>query len=228
MLRPFVPFSADNARKELRAFMVVSSDPKTYGQLTVYEVAGPLPEGPATVAAEIGSDPVVSQQITLLDQRGSRVIFGDLQLINVSKGLVYVRPLFVRPDDPSAKQIFVRKFLASYNNRVVMADDLTAAISKLFPGFDKNLGDRIDDGSVEVLPDASDDSANSSTSSTLPSSGGSSESLETPAALLARAEELFAQADAALGSTPPDFALYQKRLAEARELVSRAIAIVGN
>ena len=228
MLRPFVPFSADNARKELRAFMVVSSDPKTYGQLTIYKVAEPLPEGPATVAAEIGSDPVVSQQITLLDQRGSRVIYGDLQIINVSKGLVYVRPLFVRPDDPSAKQIFVRKFLASYNNRVVMADDLTAAISKLFPGFDKNLGDRIDDGTVEVLPDASGDSTDSSTSSTLPSSGGSSVNLDTPAALLARAEELFAQADAALGSTPPDFALYQKRLAEARELVSRAIALVGN
>jgi uncharacterized membrane protein (UPF0182 family) len=228
MLRPFVPFSADNARKELRAFMVVSSDPKTYGQLTIYKVAEPLPEGPATVAAEIGSDPVVSQQITLLDQRGSRVIYGDLQIINVGKGLVYVRPLFVRPDDPSAKQIFVRKFFASYNNRVVMADDLTTAISKLFPGFDKDLGDRIDDGSVEVLPDSSGDSTDSSTSSTLPSSGGSSVNLDTPAALLARAEELFAQADAALGSTPPDFALYQKRLAEARELVSRAVALVGN
>ncbi|NBQ04375.1 MAG: hypothetical protein EBU22_03630, partial [Actinobacteria bacterium] len=56
--------------------MVVSSDSKTYGQLTIYKVAEPLPEGPATVAAEIGSDPVVSQQITLLDQRGSRVIYG--------------------------------------------------------------------------------------------------------------------------------------------------------
>jgi hypothetical protein len=109
-----------------------------------------------------------------------------------------------------------------------MADDLTAAISKLFPGFDKNLGDRIDDGSVEVSPDTSGDSSGSSTASTLPATGGSSESLDTPAALLARAEELFAQADAALGSTPPDFALYQKRLAEARELVSRAIALVGN
>ncbi len=228
MLRPFVPFSADNARKELRAFMVVSSDPKTYGQLTIYKVDEPLPEGPATVAAEIGSDPVVSQQITLLDQRGSRVIYGDLQIINVSKGLVYVRPLFVRPDDPSAKQIFVRKFLASYNNRVVMADDLTAAISKLFPGFDKDLGDRIDDGSVEVVPDDSSDSSGGATATTQPSSGGSSANLDTPALLLARAEELFAQADAALGSTPPDFALYQKRLAEARELVSRAIALVGN
>ena len=228
MLRPFVPFSADNARKELRAFMVVSSDPKTYGQLTIYKVDEPLPEGPATVAAEIGSDPVVSQQITLLDQRGSRVIYGDLQIINVSRGLVYVRPLFVRPDDPSAKQIFVRKFLASYNNRVVMADDLTAAISKLFPGFDKDLGDRIDDGSVEVVPDDSSDSSGGATATTQPSSGGSSANLDTPALLLARAEELFAQADAALGSTPPDFALYQKRLAEARELVSRAIALVGN
>ncbi|MDA0286277.1 MAG: UPF0182 family protein [Actinobacteria bacterium] len=228
MLRPFVPFSADNARKELRAFMVVSSDPKTYGQLTIYKVDGPLPEGPATVAAEIGSDPVVSQQITLLDQRGSRVIYGDLQIINVSKGLVYVRPLFVRPDDPSAKQIFVRKFLVSYNNRVVMADDLTAAISQVFPGFDKDLGDRVDDGSVEVVPDDSSDSSGGTTATTQPSSGGSSANLDTPALLLARAEELFAQADAALGSTPPDFALYQKRLAEARELVSRAIALVGN
>jgi uncharacterized membrane protein (UPF0182 family) len=134
----------------------------------------------------------------------------------------------VRPDDPSAKQIFVRKFLASYNNKVVMADDLTSAIQKLFPGFDKNLGDRVDDGSVEATPDTSTDTGSSSPSTTLPSSGGTTTVLDTPAALLARAEELFAQADAALGSSPPDFALYQKRLAEARELVSRAIALVGN
>ncbi|NDA54089.1 MAG: UPF0182 family protein, partial [Actinobacteria bacterium] len=127
MVRPFVPFSADNARKELRALMVVSSDPGSYGKISVFEMPEPLPEGPATVAAEFGSDPVIAQQITLLDQRGSRVIFGDLQVVPVQRGLMYVRPLFVRPDDPSAKQIFVRKFLVSYDNRVVMADSLTEA-----------------------------------------------------------------------------------------------------
>ena len=110
MLRPFVPFSADDERKELRAFMVVSSDPQTYGKITVYTIDGLLPEGPATVAAEFGSDPMISQQITLLDQRGSRVVFGDLQLVPVGKGLLYLRPLFVRPDDSNARQIFVRKF----------------------------------------------------------------------------------------------------------------------
>ena len=46
-------------------------------------------------------------------------------------------------------------------------------------------------------------------------------------ALLAKAEDLFAQADAALGSTPPDFALYQQKLAEARALISQAISLVG-
>ncbi|NBO80323.1 MAG: UPF0182 family protein, partial [Actinobacteria bacterium] len=144
MVRPFVPFSADNARKELRALMVVSSDPGSYGKISVFEMPEPLPEGPATVAAEFGSDPVIAQQITLLDQRGSRVIFGDLQVVPVQRGLMYVRPLFVRPDDPSAKQIFVRKFLVSYDNRVVMADSLTEAVGRLFPGFSTNLGERID------------------------------------------------------------------------------------
>ena len=232
MLRPFVPFSADNARKELRAFMVVSSDPKTYGQLTVFNINDPLPEGPATVAAEMGSEPTVSQQITLLDQRGSRVIFGDLQIVNVSKGLVYVRPLFVRPDDPSAKQIFVRKFLASYNNKVVLADDLSSAIAKLFPGFTGNLGDRINDGSVAPTDDSATGSAptdgTATTDTTLPSSTGDSTTLDTPSSLLAKAEELFAQADAALGSTPPDFALYQQKLAEARSLISKAISLIGD
>ena len=231
MLRPFVPFSADNARKELRAFMVVSSEPATYGQLTVYKINDPLPEGPATVAAEIGSDPAVSQQITLLDQRGSRVIFGDLQIVSVGKGLVYVRPLFVRPDDPSAKQIFVRKFLASYNNKVVLADDLTSAVTKLFPGFKDNLGDRINDGSAAPTDDTATGSAptdgTATTDTTLPSSTGDSTTLDTPSALLAKAEELFAQADAALGETPPDFALYQQKLAEARSLISRAISLIG-
>ena len=231
MLRPFVPFSADNARKELRAFMTVSSDPATYGQLTVFKINDPLPEGPATVAAEIGSDPAVSQQITLLDQRGSRVIYGDLQIVNIGKGLVYVRPLFVRPDDPSAKQIFVRKFLASYNNKVVLADDLTTAIAKLFPGFKDNLGDRINDGTATPAEDTATDSSTTdstaTTDTTLPSSTGGNTALDTPNALLAKAEELFAEADAALGNTPPDFSLYQQKLAEARSLISQAISLIG-
>jgi uncharacterized membrane protein (UPF0182 family) len=228
LLRPFVPFSSDDTRKELRAFMVVSSDPKSYGKITVYEVNDPLPEGPATVAAEFGSDPAVSQQVTLLDQRGSRVVFGDLQIVPVGKGLVYLRPLYVRPDDANARQVFVRKFLAFYNNRVVIADDLTAAVAKLFPGYTGNLGDRVSDGSESAPTDTSNTATTvpSGTATTVPSSAVGSGSL-TAAQQLAQAEILFDEADAALAATPPDFSTYQSKLAQARELVRLALAQVS-
>ena len=219
MLRPFVPFSADDARKELRAFMVVSSEPETYGKITVYTIEGQLPEGPATVAAEFGSDPVISQQITLLDQRGSRVVFGDLQIVPVGKGLVYLRPLFVRPDDSNARQIFVRKFLASYNNKVVIGESLADAVNKLFAGAGAQLGVSTP---TEDTTTPAGDTADGSTSNTTPSTQG-----DTPDDLLRRAEILFAEADAALGQNPPDFSTYQKKLAEARALVSEAISLLG-
>ena len=226
MLRPFVPFSADNARKELRALMVVSSDPKSYGKIQVFEMSDPLPEGPATIAAEFGSDPVIAQQITLLDQRGSRVIFGDLQAVPVQRGLMYVRPLFVRPDDPSAKQIFVRKFLLSYNNRVVMTDSLSEGVARLFPGFTQNLGERINDGSGSATSPNPDTSGGTSASTTtIPSTDTSA---FTPGELLARADALFDEANAALAASPPDFATYQARLAQARELLRQAIVLVGS
>ena len=219
MLRPFVPFSADDARKELRAFMVVSSDPQTYGKITVYTIDGQLPEGPATVAAEFGSDPVISQQITLLDQRGSRVVFGDLQLVPVGKGLVYLRPLFVRPDDANARQIFVRKFLASYNNKVVIGESLADAVNKLFAGAGSQLGSETTVNDSTTTVDVAD---GGSPSTTIPSTPSGS-----PDELLRQAEVLFAEADAALGQNPPGFATYQAKLAEARALVSEAIKLLA-
>ena len=230
MLRPFVPFSADDARKELRSMMVVSSDPATYGKLKLYQYNEPLPPGPATVAAQFDSDPIISQTITPLDLRGSRVMFGDLQIVPVGKGLVYVRPLYVRPDDTAAQQVFVRKVLASYDEKSVIADSVSAAIGKLFPGFNIDLGDRVDDGkagssggtSTDTGSGSSSNSGGTPTSTTTPSTTD-----QTPAQLLAQADELFTQADAALAQSPPDFATYQEKQAAARELVRRALSAMG-
>jgi uncharacterized membrane protein (UPF0182 family) len=216
MVRPFVPFSSDDSRKELRSFMVVSSDPKTYGKITVYDVKTPLPPGPATVASEFESEPAISSVITPLDQRGSRVTYGDLQIVPVGKGLIYLRPLFVQPNSNDAKQVFVRKVLGSYNGESVIGDSLTNVIMQLFPGFNMNLGDRISDST-------------SPTSSTVPGSPTTTapaSSAATPAQMLAQAEQLFKEADAALAKSPPDFATYQAKLAQARGLVQKALAAV--
>ncbi|MEY4365904.1 MAG: hypothetical protein RLZZ305_1248 [Actinomycetota bacterium] len=221
MLRPFVPFSSDDSRKELRSFMVVSSDPKTYGQMKVYEMSSPLPPGPATIAAEFESEPSISQVITPLDQRGSRVTFGDLQVVSVSRGLVYLRPMFVLPDGSDSKQVFVRKVLASYNGRAVIGESLTDAISRLFPGFSTNLGDRVGGTTQTTSPGTTVPGATTVPGGTQPPTTG------TPAELLAQAEALFSEADAALAKNPPDFSTYQTKQAMARELVARALSQLG-
>ncbi len=219
LLRPFVPFSADDSRKELRAFMTVSSDPDTYGQLTVYTVAGALPPGPATVAAEVDSDPVIAPRVNLLAQQGSRVVFGDLQVVPVSEGLLYVRPLYVRPEDSSAQQVFLRHVVVSYNNRSVLADTLTDAVKLLFPTAELDLGQIVDDGTDPVDPaDPSAPEPEQPVDPTVPDDGA------TAAELLARADVLFAEAEAAL----PDFATYQEKLEQAKELVRRALQLLDD
>ena len=218
MVRPFVPFSADDSRKELRSLMVVSSDPKNYGKITVYDVKAPLPPGPATVAAEFESEPTISQTITPLDQRGSRVMYGDLQFVPVGKGLVYLRPLFVLPDGEDSKQIFVRKVLGSYNGKSVIGNSLTDVIAQLFPGFSMNLGDRVGGGS-----------STGSTSTTVPGTPTTTVpagNTLTPSQMLQQAERLFAEADAALAKSPPDFATYQTKTQQARALVQKAISAI--
>jgi uncharacterized membrane protein (UPF0182 family) len=214
MVRPFVPFSADDSRKELRSLMVVSSEPKTYGKITVYDIKAPLPAGPATVSAQFESEPAISQTITPLDQRGSRVTYGDLQLVPVGKGLVYIRPMFVQPDG-NDKQVFVRKILAGYGDRSVIGDSLTSVITQLFPGFNLNLGDRV--GGASGSPTTT---VPGSPATIAPTTG------TTPAELLRQAEALFAQADAALAKSPPDFATYQTKLSQARGLVQQALTAV--
>jgi uncharacterized membrane protein (UPF0182 family) len=224
MLRPFVPFSADDSRKELRSFMVVSSDPKTYGKITVYDVKAPLPPGPATVSAEFESDSIIAQIITPLDLRGSRVTYGDLQLVPVGKGIMYLRPMFVQPDSSDAKQVFVRKILASYDGKSVIGDSLTDVVSKLFPGFNKNLGDRVGSTTSGTVGGPTTTTVPGTVTTTTQAPSASS----NPASLLRQAETLFAQADAALALSPPDFATYQQKLQQARALVQQALSAVND
>lgn len=233
LLRPFVPFSADDTRKELRAIMVVSSDPETYGQIKVYRYSGTLPAGPATVSAELSSNPEISPVITLLDQRGSRVILGQLQMVPVDKGLIWVQPLFVRPDDAGSKQVFVRRVLAWYDGRSVIGDNLTEAINRLFPGAGIDLGEVIADGESVSTPSepgtgtdlgGGDQPAGPGSGSDQPTTPVTPTS-DDPVALLSQAETLFDEADQAL--TRGDLGEYQSKIRAAQDLIARALELLS-
>ena len=86
--------SASN-NQNLRAFMMGTSDPGDYGQLTVYQTPQGTP-GPANAdSVDPGRPAPVSKDITLLDQHGSEVLLGNTLMVPVGNPMVYLRPLYV-------------------------------------------------------------------------------------------------------------------------------------
>jgi hypothetical protein len=210
LLRPFVPFSTDDSKRSLQAFMTASSDPKDYGTLVAYEVASPE-DGPFTVSNTMNTESTVSQQLSLLNIEGTDVVFGDLQMVPVAGGLLWIRPVYVQPSvaNTNESQPTVELVLVSQNNHASYGSSLGAALARLFPGFQTDIGDVVGN-----TPPPVDNTGN-------PPANG-----KTPAQLLDQAQTLFADADKALEAH--DLATYQAKVDQARTLVKQALTALGS
>ena len=132
ILQPFVPFSADDSRRELSAFMVAKSDPAEYGKLEVFVMPRDRQvDGPAIVNARINQEPEVSQLITLLSRAGSEVLLGNLVIIPVEQSLIYIRPLYVQATGPNAVPE-LKKVIVAFGNRIAIRDTLQDALVAVF------------------------------------------------------------------------------------------------
>jgi uncharacterized membrane protein (UPF0182 family) len=234
ILRPFVPFSTNDQRTELQAYMTASSEPETYGQLTSYivqETDNRLPDGPLRVASNAESTEEISRRISLdnVGDGGSEVRFGDLQLIPVSQGLVWLRPYYVSVPQNSAEVSAVTEYrgvIASYNDQAVLQNTVSEALAELFPGFDGEIEETIDqpseptDGSEPVQPDDSEQPTDDPDQVDTPGAPSS----DDPLVLLEQADQLFLEADEALAEG--DLGLYQERIDEARALIDQAFALI--
>ena len=229
ILRPFVPFSTNDARTELQAYMTASSDPQTYGQLTSYiveETNNRLPDGPLRVASQAESTEAISRRVSLdnVGGGGTEVRFGDLQLIQVAQGLVWVRPYYVAVPQNSAEVTSVTEYrgvIVSYNDRAVLEDTVSEALTALFPGFEGAIDETIDQ---PTEPDAGGDSGGEDPSVPTPDPDPSESSGDDPVALLEQADQAFLEADAALADG--DLGAYQAKIAEARQLIADAFALL--
>lgn len=233
ILRPFVPFSTDDRRTELQAYMTASSDQGSYGRLTSYVVAQePLPSGPLRVATQAESEQLISREISFQDneESGTDVVFGDQQLVPVGDGLLYVRPFYVAIEGITE----YRFVIVSYENRATFASTLSEALADLFPGFDGEIAERVasaDDGDVTEpveRPDTVDGTDSGDAGD--PGDSGDEPGLVVPdtpderattAELLLQAEALFAEADQLLRDG--DLGAYQDTIARAEQFVQAAI-----
>jgi hypothetical protein len=135
-------------------------------------------------------------------------------MVPLAGGLLWVRPVYVQPSvsDTRESQPTIEMVLVSQNKNAAFGSSLGAAIAKLFPGFDANIGDVVGD----TPPDGGDTGDGTVTPPTTD---------KTPADLLDEAETLFAQADQALDDH--NLADYQAKVEQARALVQQALEALG-
>jgi len=216
MLRSFVPFGQDDDNQQLTAFMVARSDPEHYGELVTYSMPRQnRPDGPAIVADAMQSDPVVSEQQTLLGTGESTVKLGNLILVPVDDSLVYVRPFYVESDQVRIPEL--KKVIAFYESDVAIADTLEQALTQLL-GEVPALDEVVEDGEVVEVPDDPE--------APLDPEEGTGTADERAARLLEQANTRFEDAEAALQAG--DLGEYQSLTEEAQELVRRALELLAS
>ena len=126
LILPFVPAGREN----LIAWMAARNDGPRYGELVVYRFPKDrLAFGPMQVEARINQDPVISQQLTLWNQEGSRVISGNLLVIPMENALMYVEPLFLQAERSKLPEL--KRVIVASGPRIVMDETLDGAIARL-------------------------------------------------------------------------------------------------
>lgn len=92
---PFTPASRNN----MIAWMAGRSDGAAYGQLLVYNFpSSRVIDGPSQIEARIDQDAQLSGQITLWNQQGSKVKRGNLIVMPIGTGLLYIEPIYLQAE----------------------------------------------------------------------------------------------------------------------------------
>ena len=198
LMLPLVPKDKDN----MIAWMAARSDGENYGKLLLFRFPKEsLVYGPRQIEARIDQDTVISQQLTLWEQKGSQVLRGKFLVIPVEDSLLYVEPLYLQARAarmPELKRVIVTssnpESEKDVRDAIVMGRTLEEALAGAF-------GETSTPVVVEPEPSAETDPETSPTS--------------VDSSLVEQALEHMEKADEALN-------LYEEEMAKARALLEKA------
>ena len=127
LMLPMVPQGRDN----MISWLAARCDGADYGHLFEYAFSKDrLFYGPYQIQARINQNPEISRQLSLWNQMGSKVVFGNLIVIPIQDSLLYVEPLYIRAENGQLPEL--QRVIASSSDRVVMGETLDATLQALF------------------------------------------------------------------------------------------------
>lgn len=145
ILVPFTPrsgedqFSQGQTKDNMIAWMCARCDYDRFGGLVVFNFPKQrLIYGPMQIEARIDQDSEISKELTLWEQRGSRVIRGNLLVIPIDDSLLYVEPLYLSAETQPLPQL--KRVIVAYGEKVVMRPTLDAALRTVFGREEPSTG----------------------------------------------------------------------------------------
>ena len=212
LVQPFTPA----ALPVLSAYVAGRTGPRGEPMLRVLQMPpNRTVLGTEQAFATINQDDAVSQQITLWNESGSRVIYGNLLVVPIEDSLLYVLPLFLRAEQSDIPQL--RKVVLLYGEpgeQVIMANSLPDALFTLFGARPPDVAGEPDEpGPTEPGPTEPG-----------PPEPGPGVTDPRVAGLIERALEAFEAADEAL--RVGDLGEYQEQTREAQRLLEEAQALL--
>ena len=130
LMVPFTPSRKNN----MIAWMAARCDGSDYGKVLVFTFPKEkLVYGPEQIQSRLNQTPTISQQLTLWDQGGSRVIHGTLLVVPVQNAVMYVEPLYLASEGGSSLPQ-LKRVIVAYSDQVVMEPSLDEALNAIFGG----------------------------------------------------------------------------------------------
>ncbi|HEY3134851.1 MAG TPA: UPF0182 family protein, partial [Blastocatellia bacterium] len=131
---PFTP--AGPGRSNMIGWMAARSDGANYGRTLVYSFPKNVTvNGPAQIRARVNQDPVLSQQMTLWNQKGSELLRGNLLVIPIADSLLYLEPFYLQAEGSASKLPELRQVAVATQDQLKTAKTFDEALALLFPGF---------------------------------------------------------------------------------------------
>jgi uncharacterized membrane protein (UPF0182 family) len=125
-------------RDYLAAYISASSDPDTYGKITVLTIPGQV-NGPKLANNAITTDTTVSQDLGVIGRDNqNRIRWGNLLTLPIAQGgLLYVEPVYASPGASDAASSYPRliRVAMMYNDKIGYGPTVSDALTGLFgPG----------------------------------------------------------------------------------------------
>ncbi len=126
LILPFTPRGKDN----LIGWMAARCDGDHLGELIYYQLPKQqLVYGPMQIESRIDQDQVISKDLTLWNQQGSRVLRGNIVVLPVTGGFLYVESIYIQATEAKMPQL--KKVVIAMGDRLIYKDTFEQALAEL-------------------------------------------------------------------------------------------------